>query len=82
MDGLNTADANRRTGLVVVGATNRPQDIDSAVVRRLSRRILVDLPTSEQRKGVVLVTSVYFPKDIDADAGDSHHFPLSERRSE
>ncbi|KAJ7831876.1 P-loop containing nucleoside triphosphate hydrolase protein, partial [Mycena leptocephala] len=53
MDGLNTADANRRTGLVVVGATNRPQDIDSAVVRRLSRRILVDLPTSEQRKAII-----------------------------
>ncbi|KAF8144117.1 P-loop containing nucleoside triphosphate hydrolase protein, partial [Mycena galopus ATCC 62051] len=53
MDGLNTADANQRTGLVVVGATNRPQDIDSAVVRRLSRRILVDLPTSEQRKAII-----------------------------
>jgi hypothetical protein len=30
----------------------------------------------------VLVTSVYLSKDIDADAGDSHHCPVSERRSE
>jgi SpoVK/Ycf46/Vps4 family AAA+-type ATPase len=54
MDGLNTADANQRSGLIVIGATNRPQDIDSAVVRRLSRRILVDLPAVQQRKGVTL----------------------------
>ncbi|KAJ7126897.1 P-loop containing nucleoside triphosphate hydrolase protein, partial [Mycena epipterygia] len=53
MDGLNTADANQRSGLIVVGASNRPQDIDSAVVRRLSRRILVDLPTLQQREAII-----------------------------
>ncbi|KAJ7030745.1 P-loop containing nucleoside triphosphate hydrolase protein, partial [Mycena alexandri] len=53
MDGLTTAAANQRAGLVVVGATNRPQDIDTAVMRRLSRRILVDLPTVKQRKVII-----------------------------
>ncbi|KAF7357333.1 AAA-domain-containing protein [Mycena sanguinolenta] len=53
MDGLSTARTNQRAGLVVVGATNRPQDLDSAVVRGLSRRILVDLPTLLQRKAII-----------------------------
>ncbi|KAJ7807489.1 P-loop containing nucleoside triphosphate hydrolase protein, partial [Mycena olivaceomarginata] len=53
MDGLSTADANRVAGVIVVGATNRPQDIDSAVLRRFSRRILVDLPTLPQRKEII-----------------------------
>jgi SpoVK/Ycf46/Vps4 family AAA+-type ATPase len=52
MDGLTTANANRQAGLVVIGATNRPEDIDDAVMRRLSRRILVDLPNLKQREGV------------------------------
>jgi len=53
MEGLNTGAVNRATGLVVVGATNRPQDIDSAIVRRFSRRILVDLPTLQQRQVII-----------------------------
>ncbi|KAF7311400.1 AAA-domain-containing protein [Mycena kentingensis (nom. inval.)] len=53
LDGLETASANRDAGLIVIGATNRPQDIDAAVLRRLSRRLLVDLPSSEQRKAII-----------------------------
>lgn len=30
MDGLNSASQNRKKGLVVIGATNRPQDLDEA----------------------------------------------------
>ncbi|KAJ7648074.1 P-loop containing nucleoside triphosphate hydrolase protein [Roridomyces roridus] len=53
MDGLSTARPNLKAGLIVIGATNRPQDLDSAVVRRLSRRILVDLPNTVQRKAII-----------------------------
>ena len=50
MDGLRTADLAVQKRVIVVGATNRPQDLDNALVRRLSRRVLVDLPTKPQRQ--------------------------------
>ncbi|KAF2116662.1 hypothetical protein BDV96DRAFT_572618 [Lophiotrema nucula] len=48
-DGLNDQ------GIFVMVATNRPFDLDDAVIRRLPRRVLVDLPTEEDRKAILKI---------------------------
>lgn len=53
IDGLLTADLNREKGILVVAATNRPQDLDDAIVRRLPRRILIDLPGRPDRERIL-----------------------------
>ena len=47
MDGMDG-----RGQVIVIGATNRPFDLDDAVLRRLPRRLLVDLPGEKERKGI------------------------------
>ena len=51
-DGLRTT----KDRIVVIASTNRPFDLDEAVLRRLPRRILVDLPDIETRKEILNVT--------------------------
>ncbi|PFH34198.1 hypothetical protein BESB_073500 [Besnoitia besnoiti] len=54
MDGVSSCSADKV--LVVVGATNRPDMLDEAAIRRLSKRVLVPLPDLEARR--VLIKSV------------------------
>lgn len=49
MDGLKSS---MDTNVIVIGATNRPYDLDDAVLRRLPRRLLVDLPGEQERQGI------------------------------
>lgn len=49
-DGLRSKDSER---ILILGATNRPFDLDDAVIRRLPRRLYVDLPDAENRKKIL-----------------------------
>jgi len=53
MDGLQSAQKNKDAGVVVVGATNRPYDLDDAVLRRLATRMMVDLPGAKEREQIL-----------------------------
>eukprot|EP01038_Epipyxis_sp_PR26KG_P008477 gene8477-11459_t len=51
-DGLRTT----KDRVVVIASTNRPFDLDEAVLRRLPRRIMVDLPDIKTRAEIIAVT--------------------------
>ncbi|KAF8225686.1 AAA-domain-containing protein, partial [Tricholoma matsutake] len=51
MDGLHS-NGNK---VVVIGATNRPFDLDTAILRRLPRRMLVDLPGEAEREKILRI---------------------------
>ena len=46
-DGLRTKDKER---VLVLAATNRPFDLDEAVIRRLSRRLMANFPDTTNRE--------------------------------
>lgn len=48
-DGMNDLSA------FIMVATNRPFDLDDAVLRRLPRRLLVDLPTEKDRQSILKI---------------------------
>ncbi|XP_070165621.1 fidgetin-like protein 1 isoform X2 [Polyergus mexicanus] len=57
LDGATTSEDDR---ILIVGATNRPQELDEAARRRLVKRLYVPLPELEARKQIInnLLTSV------------------------
>lgn len=49
LDGANTF-AGEEARILIIGATNRPDDLDEAVRRRLSKRLYIPLPNAPGRK--------------------------------
>jgi len=49
-DGLLTGENTR---IMVLGATNRPNDIDPAILRRMPKRFAIRLPDREQRRKIL-----------------------------
>ena len=49
-DGLNSQNDDR---ILVMGATNRPFDLDEAVLRRFSKRTYVTLPDIKTRQNIL-----------------------------
>ncbi|KAK8659022.1 hypothetical protein V6N13_029237 [Hibiscus sabdariffa] len=66
-DGLRTKDTER---VLVLAATNRPFDLDEAVIRRLPRRLMVNLPDAANRAKIlkVILAKEELSPDIDFDA--------------
>ncbi len=50
-DGMNTGTSR----VIVLGATNRPNDLDKAILRRMPKRFAVNVPNEHQREKVLLL---------------------------
>ncbi|KAF8986903.1 P-loop containing nucleoside triphosphate hydrolase protein [Cyathus striatus] len=55
MDGLVSSSKNKEGGMLVVGATNRPYDIDDAIIRRLPSRMLIGSPGEKEREAILKI---------------------------
>ncbi|KAF8394574.1 hypothetical protein HHK36_020787 [Tetracentron sinense] len=66
-DGLRTKDKER---VLVLAATNRPFDLDEAVIRRLPRRLMVNLPDAPNREKIlrVILAKEEMAPDVDLEA--------------
>ncbi|XP_021615061.1 uncharacterized protein LOC110616864 isoform X2 [Manihot esculenta] len=66
-DGLRTKETER---VLVLAATNRPFDLDEAVIRRLPRRLMVNLPDAPNRAKIlkVVLAKEDLSPDVDFDA--------------
>ncbi|XP_061347252.1 uncharacterized protein LOC133292819 [Gastrolobium bilobum] len=66
-DGLRTKDKER---VLVLAATNRPFDLDEAVIRRLPRRLMVNLPDATNREKIlrVILAKEDLAPDVDLEA--------------
>ncbi|XP_073226139.1 uncharacterized protein [Cicer arietinum] len=63
-DGLMTKQGER---ILVLAATNRPFDLDEAIIRRFERRIMIGLPSVENREKILrtLLAKEKVDKEID-----------------
>ena len=52
---LDGASTNNTAQVIIIGATNRPDELDDAARRRFIKRIYVPLPDKEARKQMIYV---------------------------
>ena len=52
---LDGAGTNQTARVVIVGATNRPEELDEAVRRRFVKRIYIPLPDPESRRQLLMM---------------------------
>lgn len=76
LDGAATGEEDR---ILVIGATNRPQELDEAARRRFVKRLYVPLPEVEARRQIVVNLLAAIPhnltsQDIDRVAQLSEHY--------
>ncbi|PHT26584.1 hypothetical protein CQW23_33805 [Capsicum baccatum] len=66
-DGLRTKETER---VLVLAATNRPFDLDEAVLRRLPRRLMVNLPDAPNRAKIlkVILAKEDLAQDVDLES--------------
>lgn len=66
-DGLSTSSSG---GVLILGATNRPFDIDDAIMRRMPKRFAVNKPGPVQRRKIleILLKDTPTDKNLDWDA--------------
>lgn len=66
-DGLTTTNDTR---ILVLGATNRPNDIDSAILRRMPKRFAIRLPDAQQRRNILqlMLKDIKLDKSFDLEA--------------
>ncbi|XP_030382284.1 ATPase family AAA domain-containing protein 1-B [Scaptodrosophila lebanonensis] len=63
-DGLIT---NSNSSVIVMGATNRPQDLDKAILRRMPAQFLIGLPTEIQRNEILKLILATEEVDVNVD---------------
>eukprot|EP00796_Vickermania_ingenoplastis_P005977 gene5977-4286_t len=70
LDGLPSAMSDRDHSLIFVGATNRPDNIDGAVLRpgRIDKLVHVGLPRKEERRAIVNIQFRHLPVSPDLTA--------------
>ncbi|GAA5977609.1 hypothetical protein JCM10908_005037 [Rhodotorula pacifica] len=66
-DGLTTTNDTR---ILVLGATNRPNDIDSAILRRMPKRFAIRLPDAQQRRNILqlMLKDIKLDRNFDLEA--------------
>lgn len=64
LDGAATSSEDR---ILVVGATNRPQEIDEAARRRLAKRLYIPLPEADARRQIVTNLMLQEKKQLGAE---------------
>jgi SpoVK/Ycf46/Vps4 family AAA+-type ATPase len=50
---LDGASTNSDDKILVIGATNLPNQLDKAALRRFTKKVLIDLPDTKAKKAII-----------------------------